>query len=50
MPNYSSKTDVVACRVDIEVYNILKRRAGKRGLKVNNYVRKLIEYDALRKR
>ena len=50
MPNYSSKTVPVALRLDVKAYNVIKRRAGRKGLTVGHYLRGLIEYDALRKR
>ena len=50
MSNYSSKTVPIAQRVSIAAYLVLKRRADKRGLKVGHYCKRLLEYDAMRKR
>jgi len=50
MPNKSSLTVPIATRISIQAYAILKRRSGKRGLRVGEYIRRLIQYDALRKR
>lgn len=50
MPNISHKTVPVALRLDLKVYNIIKRRSDKQGLKVGEYLRRFLEYDANRKR
>ena len=50
MPNYSSKTVAIACRVSLTAWTIILRRAQRRGLKVSEYIRERLEYDALRKR
>lgn len=51
MPNISSKTKAIATRIDIEVWNIIERRLKKSSQykNVNEYIRKRIEYDTLRK-
>jgi len=50
MPNISHRTGVIATRIDIEAYNVIKRRADKRGLTVNQYCRERLTIDATRKR
>ena len=50
MPNTSSKTVAVALRVPTEAYRIIKRRADKRELTIAHYIRRFIEYDAMRRR
>jgi len=43
-------TKPVACRVSLEVKEILLRRAVKRGLTLAKYLERLVGTDALRKR
>jgi len=50
MPNYSSKTVPIACRVSTTAWAILKRMADKRGLRISEYIRERLEIDATRKR
>lgn len=38
-------TTVVAVRIPDSVYTIIKRRAGKRGLSVGDWLKKVIIYD-----
>ena len=48
--NKGSSTIPVATRLSESVYAIIKRRANKRAMKVSEYIRWLITYDAMRKR
>jgi len=50
MPNISSKTKPVATRLPVDVYAVLERRAKRRGLKVSEYLKAFLTYDARRKR
>lgn len=44
------KTKPVAARVLNEVHVIISRRASKQGISVGEYLKKMLTYDALRKR
>jgi len=50
LASISYRTKVVATRVENDVYSILERRAKRRGLKVSEYIRTFLTYDARRKR
>ena len=50
MPNISYRTKVVAYRLENDVYSIVERRAGKRKVKVSEYLKNLVSYDARRRR
>ncbi len=46
----SKTTTPVAFRLPNEAYEIVSRRAEKQGLKISDYLKKFITYDARRKR
>ena len=50
MPNTSSKTKALAFRAPIDVSDTVERRAKKKGIKVSEYLKAWITYDARRKR
>ncbi len=50
MPNVSSKTKTIAFRLPNDVYNIVERRARKQKIKVSEYLKRHITYDATRRR
>ena len=48
--NHNNKTSVIATRLENDVYDVLERRAKKRGLKVAEHIRGFLTYDARRRR
>ncbi len=46
----SHATKTIACRLNNEVYGIIERRAKKKGIKVSEYLKRFVSYDARRKR
>lgn len=46
----SKRTKPVTFRLPKEVVAIVERRAKKQGLKLSEYLRKFVTYDALRRR
>jgi len=46
----SKSTKAIAFRLDISVWNVIYRRASKRGLKVSEYCKERTSVDATRKR
>jgi len=46
----SSTTKSIAFRLPIDACTILERRAAKKGIKVSEYLKRFVTYDARRKR
>uniref|UniRef100_A0A6M3JLI8 Uncharacterized protein n=1 Tax=viral metagenome TaxID=1070528 RepID=A0A6M3JLI8_9ZZZZ len=49
MPGYSNKTVTVSFRVPVEIYTKLVKRANRKRLGVNEYIKDKILYDVNRK-
>ena len=46
----SKVTKLVAFRVENYVHSVVQRRANRQGIKVSEYLRNMVTYDAKRKR
>ena len=44
----SHTTEVIAFRLPLDVIAIIKRRAGKQGIKPSEYLRRRVNYDTTR--
>jgi len=50
MPGHSNTTKLIAFRIPNNVYAIVERRAKKQKIKVSEYIKAFIIYDAMRRR
>jgi len=48
--NPSKTTKAIATRLPVDVYEVIERRAKRKGVKVSEYLKQFITYDTRRKR